>query len=320
MSFIAGLKKILGRKRRIGLVLGSGGARGFAHIGVLKVLEEAGIPIHCIAGSSAGALVGGLYATGMKAQTIEEELGDLSIHRLARLFLPTRGPGGIVDGRRVKKLLEPYAGGRSIEHLPIPFACVATDLSSGESVIFDRGDLLRSIRASISIPGIFTPVRIDGRVLVDGGVVNPLPIRLAFDMGADVAIVVKVQRRPSRKGRHIANPAHSDEDSISELDGASQSSFDEAARSWFRNPLRWLAGEREGGEKQLAPPVLDVLLSILSIHDQQMSEMSLREAGTHVLVEPDLASVEILDFHKGHRAIAAGEEAMRNRLSELRAL
>jgi NTE family protein len=322
MSFIARLKEMLGRKRRIGLVLGAGGARGFAHIGVLKVLEEAGIPIHCIAGTSAGAMAGGLYATGMKAREIEEALGDISIQRLAKLFLPTLGAGGIVDGRRVKKLLEPYAGGRLIEHLAIPFACVATDLYTGERVVFTSGDLLKSIRASISIPGLFTPVRIDDRILVDGGVVDPLPIRLVYEMGATCAIVVRVDRQYFREIDPAVKKDDDPEESVSGLDVNGEISMGGGRRAWFRNPLRWLARGYGGAEEDraLTPPVMDVLLSILSIHDHQLSELSVREAGRHVLVAPVLADIEMLDFHKGRKGIAAGEAAMRAKLSDIERL
>lgn len=289
MSFVTRLKGIFGRESRLGLVLGSGGARGLAHIGVLKVLEEVGIPLHCVVGTSAGALVGGLYCAGATPGELEDLLGGFSLKGVARILLPTSGEGGIVDGRRIKKLIEPYAGEKAIEELSPRFACAATDLTSGEEVVFRSGDLLESIRASISIPGLFTPVRCGDRLLIDGGVVDPLPIRLAFELGATFAIVVRVGRKYSRAPGLEGDCILGNE-----------------------------KGEEEKIERRMqVPSATEVLLTTLSIYDFRLSQHSIRSAKDHILIQPSLPGIEILDFHKGAQAIAAGEEAMRARLSEL---
>jgi len=292
MAFLSRFKRMFGgdREQKLGLVLGSGGARGLAHVGVLKVLSDAGIPIHCIVGTSAGAMVGGMYCAGTAPAKLAELFGDLSRKDVARMLLPTRGPGGIVDGRRVKQFIEPYVKGRTIEELSPRFACVATDLASGEEVVFKSGDLLESIRASISIPGLFTPVSCRDRLLVDGGVVDPLPIWLAFELGADFAVIVRVGRKYSR---------------APELEGGC--AFGERAE----------AGEDdEAGAKM--PSTTEVLLTTLSIYDYRLSQQCLKNAGDHILIQPEMPGIEILDFHKGGQAIAAGEKAMRARLGELK--
>lgn len=316
MSFIARLKRLLGSGTKVGLVLGSGGARGFAHVGVLKVLEQEGIRLHCIAGASAGALIGGLYAAGTTIEALEELAARFSITEMAKLFLPTFKRGGLIDGKRVKKLLEPYVAGRSIEGLSPRFACVATDLYSGERIVFKAGDLLESIRASISIPGVFTPAICGNRILVDGGVSDPLPLGLAFELGAEFVIAVRVNRQveknlslPDNTGLACTSNGSSElklEKELTEIE-------DDEGEDWLRNSLRRIVTsyEKARDNRRLTPPILEIILSTISIYERRLSEISIREAGDLMVVKPALAGIEILDFHKGRQAIAAGEAAMR---------
>lgn len=172
---------------KIGLALGSGGARGFSHIGVLKVLNDHGIPIDFIAGSSMGALVGALYASG---QSIEN-LYRLALSFRMKYFIDFTVPKmGFIHGERIKSYLKLFTYHKNIEEFPIPTAIVATDLYKGEKVVFKEGDAATAIRASIAIPGIFVPVKVDNRVLVDGGVIDRVPISVVKEMGADIIIAV----------------------------------------------------------------------------------------------------------------------------------
>ncbi|WP_027408243.1 patatin-like phospholipase family protein [Anoxybacteroides tepidamans] len=174
---------------KIGLALGAGGARGFAHLGVIKVLEEERIPIDYIAGSSMGALVAALYATG---------LGSDRLYRLARAFRRndfidiTIPKMGLISGKKIKEFIRLVTKGKKIEELQIPIALVATDLQRCEKVVFSSGDVADAVRASISIPGIFVPEVIGGRMLVDGGVIDRIPVSVAREMGADIVIGVDV--------------------------------------------------------------------------------------------------------------------------------
>ena len=208
---------------RIGLVLGGGGARGFAHVAVLKELERLNVPVDCIAGTSMGALVGGLYASGLSAAQIETELRAIDwpamfsdrLDRPARSFRRKRDddlalvagkPGigneglkiasGLVSGERVVLLLErltqPAALADDFDALPIPFRAVATDLNTGQAVVIGDGNLAQAMRASMSIPGVFRPVRVGDKVLVDGGLANQVPVDVARAMGADIVIAVDV--------------------------------------------------------------------------------------------------------------------------------
>lgn len=176
---------------KIGLALGSGGARGFAHLGVIKVLKEAGIPIDLIAGSSMGALVGSFYGAGIEM----DRLYKLSTAFKRKYFLDFTVPKmGFIAGKRVKEFIRVFTHGKNIEELSIPIGIVATDLLTGEKVVFKQGPVAEAVRASIAIPGIFVPEKYNGRILVDGGVSDRVPVSVAKEMGADIVIAVDVSR------------------------------------------------------------------------------------------------------------------------------
>lgn len=211
------------QRPRIGLVLSGGGARGMAHVGVLQALEEMRVPVDVISGTSMGAIVGGLYASGMSADAIRQVMlqtdwvrifddqlpraqrslrskqaerefpvNDVLGVRDWRLTLPT----GLIAGQQITLLLErltlPVARVRDFDHLPVPFRAVATDLASGEAVLLEQGNLALALRASMAIPGVFSPLELDGRVLIDGGSSNNLPVDVARQLGADIIIAVDV--------------------------------------------------------------------------------------------------------------------------------
>lgn len=174
---------------KVGLALGAGGARGMAHIGVIKVLEEEGIPIDYIAGSSMGSLIGAIYATGITPGMMEK----LAIHLKRKYWLDFTVPKmGFLSGDKVKEMVRLITQGKRIEELHKPLAIVATDLHKGERVVFRSGPISNAVRSSISIPGIFIPAELDGRLLVDGGVIDRIPITVAKEMGADIVIGVDV--------------------------------------------------------------------------------------------------------------------------------
>jgi NTE family protein len=177
---------------RVGLALGGGGAAALSYIGVLEELDAAGVHPHCVAGTSAGAIVGAAYSAGKLAE-LREVLTSLTRGRMFTLFDPSWGRGGLIDGRRGMDLVSPMVNGR-IEDLPTRFAAVATDLDSGEEVVLDSGPVADAVRASIAIPGVFCPKTVTGRVLVDGGLVNPIPVSVARGMDADFVIAVSVLR------------------------------------------------------------------------------------------------------------------------------
>lgn len=182
--------------KTVSLVLGSGGARGLAHIGAIRVLEKAGVQIEAIAGSSMGALVGGIYAAG-KLKTYEEWVCSMEQVEILSLLDWTFAAGGLIKGKKLISKLEELVGNTDIEDLPIDFTAVAVDIDNGREVWLDRGSLFEAVRASIAIPGIFTPHRYRNRTLVDGGLLNPIPVAPTLRCMSDLTIVVDVNGPPS---------------------------------------------------------------------------------------------------------------------------
>jgi NTE family protein len=179
------------KRPKIGLALGSGGARGFAHLGVIKVLQDEGIPIDMIAGSSMGALVASFYAAGIDL----DQLYRLSTAFRRKYYLDFTVPKmGFIAGKRVKELVRIFTHNKTIEQLNIPVGIVATDLMSGEKVVFRDGPVADAVRASIAIPGIFVPEKWNNRILVDGGVADRVPVSVVKEMGADIVIAVDVSQ------------------------------------------------------------------------------------------------------------------------------
>lgn len=184
--------------KSVSLVLGSGGARGLAHIGVIRVLEEAGVRIEAIAGSSMGALVGGIYAAG-KLKAYEEWVSGLEQTTVLSLVDWTFAGGGLIKGRKIIGKLEELVGDTNIEDLKIDYTAVAVDIDQGREVWLDRGSLFEAVRASIAIPGVFTPHRYRNRTLVDGGLLNPIPVAPTLRCMTDLTVVVDVNGPPSKR-------------------------------------------------------------------------------------------------------------------------
>ena len=176
---------------KIGLALGGGGARGIAHLGVWQRLQELGVPIHCIAGTSIGAIAGAIIAAGR----VDEALAWCEMSswkKLPELLFDFPTMKALIAGRSVEKKLRQIIATEGFADLAVPFAAVATDLNTGEAVVMQDGDLISAVRASMSIPGVFSPIERDGRVLVDGQFVNPVPVSVCRALGADVVIAVDV--------------------------------------------------------------------------------------------------------------------------------
>jgi NTE family protein len=178
---------------RIGLALGGGAARGFAHIGVIQVLEEQGIRPQLVAGTSAGSLVAALYAAGRSGQELAAMAQTMDESALTDWSFPGRG---MIRGEALAKYVRAQTGGISIEQMKLPLGIVATDLADGQPILFQRGDVGSAVRASSAVPAVFQPVKIGGREYVDGGLVAPVPVRYARQMGADLVVAVDISSPP----------------------------------------------------------------------------------------------------------------------------
>jgi NTE family protein len=180
----------------IAFVLGGGGARGFAHIGALKALDEAGIRADLIVGTSAGSVVAALYAGGIRNERLVETARAVQREQVIDYVFPNRG---FIEGERLQQYVNQELRGRLIEELDLPFVAVATDLRTGDLVAFNRGDTGMAVRASCSVPAIFQPTVIDGREYVDGGLASPVPVKVARSLGAGVVIAIDVSRHPDEQ-------------------------------------------------------------------------------------------------------------------------
>ena len=293
--------------RRIGLALGSGGARGWAHVGVLRRLQELNVPIHCVAGTSIGSIMGAVYAAD-RLDVLEDLSRQLDWRSVARMFFEVGFPrAGLVTGWRIQQLIQEVVGVSRIEDLRIPFAAVAANLHTGEQVVFSRGSVVDAIRASIAIPGIFVPAQHAGQHLVDGGTINPLPIDVAESMGADVVIAVDVNLQPGRgmDAPHTALPPASqvvDRDVAAILAHTReplpsvQGAFANAMERWFRRAPTGLT-------------IFDVLTRSVRIAENQITQGRLKIHPPSLLIQPSVGSIETLEFHRSRQAIAAGRAA-----------
>lgn len=261
---------------RVGLALGSGGARGWAHIGAIRALQEANIPVQCVAGTSIGAFVGALYAADALDE-LEDFALDLDwkmVVSLLDVVFPTRG---LLDGEKVYDLLTENLLDLCIENSTIPFCCVATDLTQGREVRLTEGCMVDAVRASISIPGVFTPVKIDDRFLVDGGLVNPVPVNAVRDMGADIAIAINLNRPysepPATSGS--SSPAGSASGDDADDTGLDSPSMDDSPPSSREEPQAILSYLRESVVENDADEQADADREIAPEEEQESDDRQL---------------------------------------------
>jgi len=320
------VKPPLGKSKRfwksrptIGLALGSGSARGLAHIGVIRAIEEAGINVDVVAGTSIGALIGAVYASG-HLDTLEQDFRRIDWRRIGTLLDPVFPKSGLIDGRKIAGFVRAHVPLNAIEQLPVPFCAVATDLTNGEEVMIRHGDLIDAVRASISVPGIFSPVRHDGRILVDGGLADPVPVSAARALGADIVIAVdlnhdlvagKTRRRRPRTGGMKKS-------ALARLGGKNYAWAAERINEGLRtshnpavNRIRvWL-------EKERLPGMVEVLLGSLHIMQVQITESRLLIERPEILLRPPLSSVRFLEFDRAEEMITIGYRSALGPLREL---
>lgn len=298
-------------EKRVGLALGSGGARGAAHVGVLKVLEREGIKIAAIAGSSIGALVGGAYAAGIPVSRLEGEWLATTRAKLLRRFLPTLSRTGLSSGAGLRRYLREILGVVRIEELSIPFAAVATDLDTGEPVVLRSGPLVEAICASTAIPGVFPPVRLDGRLLVDGGMVDPLPVRICQELGAEVVVAVDTNPAPRPLTVQGRRPWGTLSRTLRE--GLLQ-------RPWVPTGLLEVLKEynREGASVRPLPGIFEILNQSAAILIQEILRLKLLLDPPEIYIRPKFR--EERSYLRAKENIRAGEEAMEEALPKLLAL
>jgi len=290
---------------RIGLALGGGSARGWAHIGVIRTLAEAGVTPDIVCGTSIGALVGAAYVAG-ELDRLEAWVRSLKLQTVVS-FLDFSLGGGLIKGEKLIDFFRAHFVDRDIGELDCPFGAVATDLARGREVWLREGGVSDAVRASIALPGLFTPVRRDGAWLVDGGLVNPVPVSLARAMGAD--IVIAVDLNADLLGRHLRRRA------ARKPGKGSRGSLASIVKARLEAGMTQLGLNHNGTP---APPaVLDVLASSINIMQVQITRSRLAGEPADVLVTPRLADLELMDFHRAAVAIETGRRAAEEQLPQL---
>ena len=301
------------KKKKVGLVLGSGGAKGLSHIGVIKFLEEMNIKIDFITGSSIGALIGGAYASGLSIKEIEDIALETDLTSTAKLFSPGFGKSGLVKGTKVQEFLTSILGDKNIEDLKIPFTAVAIDIITGQEIHFNKGNLVEAIRASISIPIVFQPVIWNNIVLVDGGLVNPVPINIARDMGADYIIAVNIlssKNKPdSKSDTKFDNKI--DLEKPLEIIPVLQRKLEDLMidHKWIRNFIKHK-------DKEDLPGMKKIFNQSVQIAQERLIELSIELYKPDVLVEPKVGNINIFDFYKAEEIIEMGYKAAETVLKE----
>ncbi|MBA3010350.1 MAG: patatin-like phospholipase family protein [Proteobacteria bacterium] len=300
---------------KLGLVLGSGASRGWAHIGVIEALQDADIPIHLVAGCSVGAFVGAIFASGgleqLKKYVVEMDgesmfsFSDLSLIR----------PGFLDGDKKLRELFCMHSDKKEFDELEIPLKVVAADMHSGRQVILDSGDLLKALRASMSYPGLFAPVYHKRRWLIDGGVVDPVPVGVARAMGADIVIAVNLDSELVSRKRHQKT------DIIPEMKSSpvrneflkNLAARYEAVEKTIRDRL-----ERQKKKKPTPPGTRQVINAAIQLMQDRITRANFAVNPPDILITPRLGDLKMLDYDQVQHAIEEGYIATREKISDIR--
>lgn len=295
---------------RIGLALGGGAARGWAHIGVIEVLTEAGYAPDVIAGTSIGAVVGGCFAAG-KLPELADFAMSLTKRRVVGLMDFHIGGAGLISGGRLRRLLELDLGMIRIEELPLRFVAIATELGSGHEIWLTHGPVVEALRASYALPGVFDPVKLGGRWLMDGALVNPVPVTAARAFGADIVICVNLNSDLAGRGTVIQTHVAEPDPVVPELD--------------VRPSSRWLGGFSGAaqrlrglvGRPEERPGLAGVMIDAFNITQDRISRSRLAGDPPDATVGPRLGKVGLFDFHRAAEIMDLGRQAARRALDDI---
>jgi NTE family protein len=290
-------------KLKIGIALGGGAARGWSHIGVMRVLEREGIVPDVIAGSSAG-----------KLDQIEEFAKSLTKRRVMGLLDFHIAGSGLIAGDRLRRLLEHDLTDLRIENLPLRFATIATELGTGHEIWITRGPLVEALRASYALPGVFDPVRLGGRWLIDGAIVNPIPVTTARALGADLVLCVNLNGDVRIRGTVIQS--HSAE--LDEPDEIVEAVTEERRRWSVLNPMLDAAGRmRNRGRRPDAPGIASVMVDAFNITQDRIARSRLAGDPPDVMIAPKLSPVGLFEFHRAEECIELGRQATERALPDI---
>jgi len=313
------------KRKKIGLAIGGGAAYGLSAIGVLKVLEENEIPIDIISGTSIGSVIGALYASGMKSFRLEDELFSTEWKELLDFVLPEKG---LVSGKKIENYIRELVKNKTFEELEIPLYITAVDIKEGREIIFNKGDVASAVRASISIPGVFTPVRMNRMVLVDGGVMDPIPVGV-LKKHCDLTIAIDFRKEIKSYNYAKAEKEESEFLKIIEHD------FIETEVKYFKEylkhgklrvptPFRWFLSPKyinnlitKRGTYMSQSNILGITKSSYHIMFNELANLKLQIYKPDILIKPELSRMNWLEFDKGEYAMKQGELATKEHLSKI---
>ena len=339
---------------KIGIALGAGVARGWTHIGVLKALTRAGIDADIVAGTSIGALVGGCHVAG-KLDPLEEFARSLTRRRMLSLLDFRFRSSGLIGDAKLAELMREHLSDIVIENMEKRFVSVATELTTGHELWLHHGNLIQAIRASYALPGVFAPIAVDGRWLIDGALVNPVPVSVARALGARVVIAVNLNNDPfdpaaRRRAHETAFPGyirasapvspedailHELEEQIEEkeeeeaeietemLEGAASPAVAERIRKSLRN-LRWKRSPEQElmrrviGGKRREPGIASIMLASLNIVQDRLARMRMAGDPPDIMIAPKVGHLSLLDFDHADELIRLGEEAAEEAIPQIR--
>jgi NTE family protein len=304
--------------KKVGLALGGGAARGWAHIGAIMALQDAGIHFHCIAGTSIGALVGALVAAD-RLEVLRDFVLSLDKRRVLKLMDWVFPRAGLLRGNRITNYVCGMADCTTIEELPTPYCAIATAIDSGQEIMIDHGDLMNAVRASISVPGLMIPFANNGSILVDGGLVNPVPVSATRKMGAEVVIAVDLSHDiPVQKSNHIRQgETDSDHHWLSSLyelkifariqKRLNKQGFSLGHHSFWPRPTAATS----------LPSIRDVMVISTCIMEASITQARLQLDPPELLIRPKLAHIGFMEFYRAEEAIAEGYRAAQAALEAL---
>jgi NTE family protein len=302
------------RQPRVGLALGSGSARGLSHIGVIQELASIGIAPSIVCGTSIGALVGGAYACGRIDQLAEwfTRMSTTDVFRYLDIRPLSRG--GVGRASRLIESLRERFGSPLIESLPITFAAVATDLATGRELWIQHGDMWDGVRGSIAIPGLLSPARIEGRWVVDGGLVNPVPVSVCRALGAELIIAINLNSDlGGRQQNRLSRPGPREQRSTPERD--STGLFDRLATGLREKApqqiVQWLDSDQQKSPEDDTPGIFNVVANAINIMQDRITRSRLSGEPADIVISPRLSHIGLLEFEAAAEAIEAGRAEVR---------
>lgn len=287
------------------LVLGGGGARGLAHIGVLEVLAEEEVPVRAVVGTSIGAEVGAFFAAGVPVDKIRRIAMQTDWLQTMRLFSPDFSEGAISSGKGIRRFLEPYLDEKQIEALSIGYAAVATDLKTGEQVVLDGGSLIDAVCASVAFPGLISPTRFGRQLLVDGGLINPVPFDVAREYFGGPVLAVFTHPRIKERDVAVKDGGREWQQRLEEM----------LQSSWldrFPQAREWLAGFRDRGDRGSTLKNMGVSMVLNRaqlISEDMLVQLRDRLSPADLYLSPAIHNIGLFEFYRAEEAIEAGRRA-----------